>query len=182
MAGDDDHYRKLGIGRDASKAEVKIAFCRLAQLHHPDRHAISDAAARDAAASRFRRVYDAYRVLYDDTARAASGGYGHGGGGAASSSSSGRAGYGHTRSGAGASSSSSSGGYSGYGYTHDGATGSSSSSYNYYSYSSRRRGGATSGWSSYGYGYGRCSGLSRPTPPSMSLPMFFVFWLPSAMG
>ncbi|KAF0917497.1 hypothetical protein E2562_020609 [Oryza meyeriana var. granulata] len=93
MASDEDHYRTLGIGRGASKAEVKAAFCRLAQQHHRDRHANSDAAARDGAARRFRRVHDAYSVLYNDTARAdydlrlrssssssaSSGGYGHGG-------------------------------------------------------------------------------------------------------
>uniref|UniRef100_A0A0D9UZN1 J domain-containing protein n=1 Tax=Leersia perrieri TaxID=77586 RepID=A0A0D9UZN1_9ORYZ len=70
--GDGDHYRTLGISRGATKAEVKAAFHRLAQIHHPDRHhATSESAARDAAASRFRRVYDAYNVLNDDTARAA---------------------------------------------------------------------------------------------------------------
>uniref|UniRef100_A0A0E0JH26 J domain-containing protein n=1 Tax=Oryza punctata TaxID=4537 RepID=A0A0E0JH26_ORYPU len=64
MAGDDggDHYRTLGISRGARKAEVKAAFCRLAQLHHPDRHHATSGS--DAAASSFRAVYDAYGVLY----------------------------------------------------------------------------------------------------------------------
>ncbi|KAE8775749.1 Chaperone protein dnaJ [Hordeum vulgare] len=109
--GEADHYRTLGLRRDASKAEVKAAFSRLALLHHPDRHAKADAATRADATRRFRQVYDAYHVLYDDSRRAeydlrtssawsgfgqhgaksrsssASGGYGHGG---ASSSHSGR--------------------------------------------------------------------------------------------
>ncbi|KAM3330168.1 hypothetical protein ACQJBY_026884 [Aegilops geniculata] len=114
--GEADHYRTLGLRRDASKAEVKAAFSRLALLHHPDRHARADAATRADATRRFRQVYDAYHVLYDDHRRAeydlrtssawsgfghggaksrassASGGYGHGG---ASSSPSGRYGYPH---------------------------------------------------------------------------------------
>uniref|UniRef100_A0A0E0JH25 J domain-containing protein n=1 Tax=Oryza punctata TaxID=4537 RepID=A0A0E0JH25_ORYPU len=69
--GDGDYYRTLGIERGASKAEVKAAFYRLAPLHHPDRHADSDAAARAAAGGRFRRVYDAYTVLQNDATRAA---------------------------------------------------------------------------------------------------------------
>ncbi|BAD81148.1 hypothetical protein [Oryza sativa Japonica Group] len=69
--GDGDYYRTLGIERGASKAEVKAAFYRLAPLHHPDRHAASDAAARAAAGGRFRRVYDAYTVLHSDATRAA---------------------------------------------------------------------------------------------------------------
>uniref|UniRef100_A0A0E0C0Q3 J domain-containing protein n=1 Tax=Oryza meridionalis TaxID=40149 RepID=A0A0E0C0Q3_9ORYZ len=137
--GGGDHYRTLGIGRGASKAEVKAAFCRLAQLHHPDRH---HAATSDAAASRFRAAYDVYGVLYNDAARAAydlrlrssssssssaaaatsgssSGAYRHGRSGAASASASsgptgsGSAGYRHRRGG---------------GHTHGDATGSASSS------------------------------------------------------
>uniref|UniRef100_A0A0E0C0Q2 J domain-containing protein n=1 Tax=Oryza meridionalis TaxID=40149 RepID=A0A0E0C0Q2_9ORYZ len=69
--GDGDYYRTLGIERGASKAEVKAAFYRLVPLHHPDRHAASDAAARAAAGGRFRRVYDAYTVLHSDATRAA---------------------------------------------------------------------------------------------------------------
>ncbi|XP_044972408.1 chaperone protein dnaJ 72-like [Hordeum vulgare subsp. vulgare] len=118
--GEADHYRTLGLRRDASKAEVKAAFSRLALLHHPDRHAKADAATRADATRRFRQVYDAYHVLYDDSRRAeydlrtslawsgfgqhgaksrsssASGGYGHGG---ASSSHSGRYRYRHGRGG-----------------------------------------------------------------------------------
>ncbi|XP_051224454.1 uncharacterized protein [Lolium perenne] len=68
--GESDHYKTLGLRRDASKAQVKAAFSRLALLHHPDRHARADAATRAEATRRFRLAYDAYHVLYDDTRRA----------------------------------------------------------------------------------------------------------------
>jgi DnaJ-class molecular chaperone len=68
--GESDHYKTLGLRRDATKAQVKAAFSRLALLHHPDRHARADAATRAEATRRFRLAYDAYHVLYDDTRRA----------------------------------------------------------------------------------------------------------------
>ncbi|KAM0854208.1 hypothetical protein ACQ4PT_050563 [Festuca glaucescens] len=68
--GESGHYKTLGLRRDASKAQVKAAFSRLALLHHPDRHARADAATRADATRRFRLAYDAYHVLYDDSRRA----------------------------------------------------------------------------------------------------------------
>ncbi|KAI4979415.1 hypothetical protein ZWY2020_016168 [Hordeum vulgare] len=50
-----DHYQTLGLGRDASKADIKNAFFRLAHRHHPDHHTHADAAARAEAARRFRQ-------------------------------------------------------------------------------------------------------------------------------
>ena len=100
-----DHYKTLGLRRDASKAEVKAAFSRLALLHHPDRHAKADAATRADATRRFRQAYDAYHVLYDDRLRAeydlrtspsssAWSGFGYGGGKSRASSASTGYGYG----------------------------------------------------------------------------------------
>ncbi|KAK3159867.1 hypothetical protein QOZ80_1BG0052080 [Eleusine coracana subsp. coracana] len=65
-----DHYQTLGLRRDATKAEVKAAFRSRALRDHPDRHAGSTDAARDAAARRFRQASDAYHVLSDDRRRA----------------------------------------------------------------------------------------------------------------
>ncbi|XP_047056951.1 chaperone protein dnaJ 72-like [Lolium rigidum] len=65
-----DHYKTLGLRRDASKAQVKAAFSRLALLHHPDCNDTDRHARADAATRRFRLAYDAYHVLYDDTRRA----------------------------------------------------------------------------------------------------------------
>lgn len=60
-----DHYAALGLGSDATLAEVKKAFRQKASLHHPDRNTATDAAAR------FRAVQEAYEILSDATKRQA---------------------------------------------------------------------------------------------------------------
>ena len=60
-----DHYSALGLGSDASLADIKKAFRQKAALYHPDRNDAPDAAAR------FRAVQQAYDVLADDTKRQA---------------------------------------------------------------------------------------------------------------
>jgi len=60
-----DHYATLGLGSDATLAEVKKAFRQKASLHHPDRNAAAD------AAQRFRAVQEAYEVLSDEAKRQA---------------------------------------------------------------------------------------------------------------
>lgn len=59
-----DFYETLGVSREASPAEIRSAFRRLARLHHPDVSASPDAAAR------FAEIAAAYRVLGDPTLRA----------------------------------------------------------------------------------------------------------------
>lgn len=54
-----DFYRILEIGRDATTAEVKQAFRKLAKRYHPDKN------PERAAARRFRSVWRAYTVLRD---------------------------------------------------------------------------------------------------------------------
>ncbi|KAM0854211.1 hypothetical protein ACQ4PT_050565 [Festuca glaucescens] len=65
-----DHYQTLGLQRDASKADIKNAYFRLAHRYHPDHHNHADAAARAEAARRFRQAKDAYDVLSDGQRRA----------------------------------------------------------------------------------------------------------------
>lgn len=60
-----DHYAALGLGSDATLAEVKKAFRQKASLHHPDRNSAADASAR------FRAVQEAYDVLSDAAKRQA---------------------------------------------------------------------------------------------------------------
>ena len=64
-----DHYEALGIGRNASKEEIKEAFRKLALKYHPDKHAQSTTAVRDGATLRFKQVSEAYEVLSDDRKR-----------------------------------------------------------------------------------------------------------------
>jgi len=60
-----DHYAALGLGSDASLADIKKAFRQKAALFHPDRNTAADASAR------FREVQEAYDVLADHTKRQA---------------------------------------------------------------------------------------------------------------
>jgi DnaJ-class molecular chaperone len=60
-----DHYAALGLGSDASLADVKKAFRQKASAYHPDRNAAPDAPAR------FRAVQAAFEVLSDADKRQA---------------------------------------------------------------------------------------------------------------
>lgn len=96
-----DHYKVLGLTRNATKAEIKEAFRKLAVKFHPDKHSQSPKSVRDDAVLKFKQVSEAYEVLSDDGKRAdynlrfrsrtgSSGGagygygYGYGGGGGGS--------------------------------------------------------------------------------------------------
>jgi len=68
-----DYYEVLGVGRDASDADLKGAFRRLARQYHPDVNDASD------AEERFKEVNEAYAVLSDAERRAAYDRYGHAG-------------------------------------------------------------------------------------------------------
>lgn len=60
-----DHYAALGLGANASLADIKKAFRQKASYYHPDRNSAPD------AAQRFQAVQKAYEVLSDDEARQA---------------------------------------------------------------------------------------------------------------
>jgi DnaJ-class molecular chaperone len=60
-----DYYQTLGVKRDASEADVKKAFRRLARKHHPDVNPNDK-----SAESRFKEVNEAYQVLSDPAKRA----------------------------------------------------------------------------------------------------------------
>lgn len=60
-----DHYAALGLGSDASLADIKKAFRQKASFYHPDKNPAPDAAAR------FRAVQQAYEVLSDPEQRQA---------------------------------------------------------------------------------------------------------------
>jgi molecular chaperone DnaJ len=73
MAIKRDYYEVLGVGRDATDEEIKRAFRRAAQRHHPD----VDASA--GAEQRFKELNEAYRVLSDRQRRQAYDMFGHAG-------------------------------------------------------------------------------------------------------
>lgn len=68
-----DYYDVLGVQRNASAAEMKKAFRKLARQHHPD---VSDA---PDAAERFKEINEAYEVLSDSDKRARYDRFGHAG-------------------------------------------------------------------------------------------------------
>jgi curved DNA-binding protein len=55
-----DYYNTLGIARDASQAELKKAFRKLARIHHPD-----VAKDKSTAEAKFKEINEAYEVLGD---------------------------------------------------------------------------------------------------------------------
>lgn len=65
MVRDDDYYSVLGVPRNATPAQIKQAFRKLARQYHPDVSKAPDAAAR------MKAVNEAYSVLSDAEQRAA---------------------------------------------------------------------------------------------------------------
>ena len=59
-----DYYKTLGVDRDASQADIKKAYRRLARKYHPDVSEEKDAEAR------FKELSEAYEVLGDKDKRA----------------------------------------------------------------------------------------------------------------
>ncbi len=70
------YYEVLGIQRNASEAEIKKAYRRLAMKFHPDRNT-GDKAAE--AEQQFKEAKEAYEVLSDAQKRAAYDQFGHAG-------------------------------------------------------------------------------------------------------
>lgn len=72
MAQKRDYYEVLGVSRDASDAEIKSAYRRLARDHHPDANP-GDPGAED----RMKELTEAYEVLSNAESRRAYDAYGH---------------------------------------------------------------------------------------------------------
>src|SRR6266516_5226018 len=68
----DDYYEILGVDRDASGAEVKRAFRKLARELHPD---VND--HDPEAEEKFKSAAEAYEVLSDPERRRTYDAYGH---------------------------------------------------------------------------------------------------------
>ena len=60
-----DYYKVLGVPKTASKEEIKKAYRKLAQKHHPDANK-----GDEAAESRFKEISEAHAILSNDEKRA----------------------------------------------------------------------------------------------------------------
>ncbi|RRQ20733.1 molecular chaperone DnaJ [Thiohalobacter thiocyanaticus] len=69
-----DFYEILGVQKNASEADIKKAYRRMAQKYHPDRNPDDE-----EALNRFKEVKEAYEVLSDARKRAAYDQFGHAG-------------------------------------------------------------------------------------------------------
>ena len=74
MSNKRDYYEVLGVSKNATEAELKKAYPRLAMKYHPDRNP-DDKDAED----KFKDLQEAYDVLTDERKRAAYDQFGHAG-------------------------------------------------------------------------------------------------------
>jgi molecular chaperone DnaJ len=61
---DKDYYKILGVPKDASKEDIKKAYRKLAQQHHPDANS-----GNKEAESRFKEISEAYAILNNEDKR-----------------------------------------------------------------------------------------------------------------
>ncbi len=66
-----DYYEVLGVSKDASDAEIKSAFRKLAKKYHPD------VSKEENAAEKFKEAQEAYAVLSDKEKRSKYDQFGH---------------------------------------------------------------------------------------------------------
>lgn len=89
MASKRDYYDVLGVSKNASEAEIKKSYRRLAMKYHPDRNPDDT-----EAIEKFKEAKEAYDILSDDRKRAAYDQFGHAGVDASAAAGGGPGGFG----------------------------------------------------------------------------------------
>lgn len=64
-----DYYKLLGVGEDASQEEIKKAYRKLANKHHPDKQLNKTVAEQKENEQRFKEIVEAYDTLSDPVKR-----------------------------------------------------------------------------------------------------------------
>ena len=75
MAAKEDFYKLLDLGKNASEAEIKKSYKRMAMKYHPDRNKDNP----EEAEKKFKEIKEAYEILSDPKKRAAYDQFGHAG-------------------------------------------------------------------------------------------------------
>lgn len=75
MAAKEDFYKLLEVDRNASEAEIKKSYRKLAMKYHPDRNKDNPAEAE----KKFKQIKEAYEILSDPKKRSAYDQFGHAG-------------------------------------------------------------------------------------------------------
>ena len=71
----EDFYKLLGVSKNASEAEIKKSYRKMAMKYHPDRNKEKP----DAAEKKFKQIKEAYEILSDPQKRSAYDQFGHAG-------------------------------------------------------------------------------------------------------
>lgn len=75
MAAKEDFYKLLGVSKNASEAEIKQSYRKMAMKYHPDRNKDNP----EQAEIKFKQIKEAYEILSDSKKRAAYDQFGHAG-------------------------------------------------------------------------------------------------------
>ncbi len=75
MAAKEDFYTLLGVSKNASEAEIKQSYRKMAMKYHPDRNKDNP----EQAEIKFKQIKEAYEILSDSKKRAAYDQFGHAG-------------------------------------------------------------------------------------------------------
>lgn len=69
MANKRDYYEVLGVSKNATDAELKSAYKKMAIKYHPDRQVGKSDEEKKAAEEKFKEAAEAYDVLRDPQKR-----------------------------------------------------------------------------------------------------------------